>query len=217
MDFPRPDLDFFRVNYDATNWGLLKQYLVEFHTLMEPVGRAMLVDDALVLARSGRLDYGVALDFVDYLRVEGQLAPWEAARRGFDHLDAQFYESEYESQYKVGWGRGEKSCVVAFRNGKKDEILEGLENVILTLHRPQTWVLQLVDRVFMEAGFLPGPRDQHSDRLTRETSASWACDLGHKHCTQYGRTDFPLWLADPNRWRVNMAPESRQQTVLLHT
>ena len=118
-----PIIDFFRVNYDATNWGLLKKYLVEFHTLMEPVGRAMLVDDALVLARSGRLEYSVALDFLDYLRVEDQLAPWEGARRGFDHLDAQFYESEYESVYKVGQGKGEKSREVLFRdisiNGKK--------------------------------------------------------------------------------------------------
>ena len=61
-------------------------------------------------------------------------------------------------------------------------------------------MLQLVDRVFMEAGFVPESRDQHSDRLTRETSASWACDLGHKSCSHYARRDFPQWLTDPNRW-----------------
>lgn len=68
---------------------------------MESVARAMLVDDALALARSDRLDYTFALELVDYLRLDSDLAPWEAARSGFDYLDAQFLESRHEAVYKV--------------------------------------------------------------------------------------------------------------------
>lgn len=104
------------MNYDATNWGLLKQYMDEYHTVMETVCRAMLVDDALALSRSGRLDYGVALNFLDYLRRETHLAPWEAARQGFDFLDAQLLESEYESLYKVRGHSWDTSCASSYYN-----------------------------------------------------------------------------------------------------
>ncbi|XP_052128964.1 aminopeptidase N [Frankliniella occidentalis] len=93
--------EFFRVNYDIRNWKMLGDYMLEYHQLVETVARAMLVDDALALSRSGRLDYPVALKFLDYLRLDVDLAPWEAARRGFDYLDAQLLGSRHEAVYKT--------------------------------------------------------------------------------------------------------------------
>ncbi|KAJ1530371.1 hypothetical protein ONE63_005280 [Megalurothrips usitatus] len=93
--------DFFRVNYDVHNWMLLRRYMDEYHTLVNTEARAALVDDALALARTGRLDYAVALEVVDFLRVDYDLAPWEAARAGFDYLDAQLLGSRHEAVYKT--------------------------------------------------------------------------------------------------------------------
>lgn len=64
---------------------------------------------------------------------------------------------------------------------------------------PQTWLLQILDKVFWEAGFFPEDRKQHTEQLTRETSSAWACDVGHEWCTKYGNKDFPKWLNDSNR------------------
>lgn len=54
------------------NWLLLARFMAEpgQHTVLEVPTRVMLLDDALTLARTGRLDYATALEYADYLRTE---------------------------------------------------------------------------------------------------------------------------------------------------
>ncbi|KAF4529828.1 hypothetical protein B566_EDAN018105 [Ephemera danica] len=73
---------FYRVNYDQKNWQLLSESFLN----LTSVSRAMLLDDALNLARGGRLDYVTALDVTELLPNETEFAPWSAALNGFSYL-----------------------------------------------------------------------------------------------------------------------------------
>lgn len=74
---------FYRVNYDHTNWRLL---ISSFQQLPD-VTRAQLLDDALNLALSGRLEYTIALDLTVQLITDVEYLPWSAALTALEHLD----------------------------------------------------------------------------------------------------------------------------------
>ncbi|XP_021919195.1 aminopeptidase N-like isoform X1 [Zootermopsis nevadensis] len=74
---------FYRVNYDHTNWRLL---ISSFQHLPD-VTKAQLLDDALNLALSGRLEYSIALDLTSQLITDVEYLPWSAAFTALEHLD----------------------------------------------------------------------------------------------------------------------------------
>ncbi|KAF4517640.1 hypothetical protein B566_EDAN002872 [Ephemera danica] len=73
---------FYRVNYDQKNWQLLSESFLN----LTSTSRAMLLDDALNLARGGRLDYDTAFGVTELLPNETNFAPWSAALNGFSFL-----------------------------------------------------------------------------------------------------------------------------------
>ena len=46
---------FYRVNYDANNWGLIRQQLMTDHEVVVPNNRAQVLDDSLNIARAGKI------------------------------------------------------------------------------------------------------------------------------------------------------------------
>lgn len=97
---------FFRVNYDTENWLLLAAYLTERGNprTLGVATRVMLLDDALALARTGRLDHSTALTLANYLRAEmTEPEPFAAAREAFGtHLEPFLLNSKLHDVYKVG-------------------------------------------------------------------------------------------------------------------
>ena len=53
---------YYRVNYDVNNWKMIAKQLRMDHNTIHVINRAQVIDDALDLARAGRLSYDVALD-----------------------------------------------------------------------------------------------------------------------------------------------------------
>ncbi|CAH0778351.1 unnamed protein product [Bemisia tabaci] len=92
----------YRVNYDPENWRLLIDYLQnpKTYTLIAPINRAQLVNDAMNLARSGLLDYSIALNVTTYLEHELDYSPWKAAFSSFDFLDIMLAKSGHYYEYK---------------------------------------------------------------------------------------------------------------------
>ncbi|XP_046980763.1 aminopeptidase N-like [Schistocerca americana] len=86
---------FYRVNYDETNWRLVLAALSDAGSVetLSAVSRAQLLDDALSLARAGRLPYATALDLTTYLRHETDYLPWKAAFNAFSYLDGALIRS----------------------------------------------------------------------------------------------------------------------------
>lgn len=86
---------FYRVNYGKENWDKLVR---QFHTdrkVLSAVDRSGLLDDALNLARSGLLDYEVALNLTSYLTKEREYVPWMSALDNMGYFATQF--STYDS------------------------------------------------------------------------------------------------------------------------
>lgn len=46
---------YYRVNYDQQNWDLITDQLLKDHTAISPINRAQIINDAMNLARAGKL------------------------------------------------------------------------------------------------------------------------------------------------------------------
>ncbi|XP_052753551.1 aminopeptidase N [Galleria mellonella] len=93
---------FYRINYDAYNWQMLVKVLndpLRFEDI-HPINRAQIVDDAMNLALSGRLDYRTALDITSYLIHERSYVPWKAGLVALGYIDTMLSKGAYYLEYK---------------------------------------------------------------------------------------------------------------------
>ncbi|GLG93464.1 Aminopeptidase N [Gryllus bimaculatus] len=80
---------YYRVNYDEASWERLGAALdggPEALARVAPLDRAAVVDNALALARAGRLPYKRAFALLRFLRHDTAFEPWAAARAALAHL-----------------------------------------------------------------------------------------------------------------------------------
>ncbi|KAJ8727740.1 hypothetical protein PYW07_001859 [Mythimna separata] len=79
---------YYRVNYDNDLWELIIGALEdpEAREEIHPLNRATLIDDALNIARAGRLDYDIAFRVVLSMEHETEYAPWKAFVRNMEFL-----------------------------------------------------------------------------------------------------------------------------------
>jgi len=89
------------VNYDNDNWNLIIKELHESLDNIPPLNRAQLLDDALNLARAGKLPYSVALDLTMYLEHDKDYIPWAAALNALSFLDRRFTNTEGYNNFQV--------------------------------------------------------------------------------------------------------------------
>ncbi|GBP46445.1 Aminopeptidase N [Eumeta japonica] len=120
---------FYRVNYDEKNWKLLIGVLEDPSRFeqIHPINRAQIVDDAMNLALTGRLDYWIALNVTSYLVHERSYVPWKAGLVALGYIDTMLSKGAYYLEYKsyvlrlvqqavseLGWsGRADESVVRA--------------------------------------------------------------------------------------------------------
>ena len=109
----------FIVNYPIDDWKRWSEKLndekSEVRRQLSALDRSELINDAFYLARSGRLDYELALNLSQYLRYEDSLIPWTTAQTMFSYVknliqsDAQIAMNYYiqdivGQQYRtLGW------------------------------------------------------------------------------------------------------------------
>jgi hypothetical protein len=65
------------------------------------VNRAQLLDDALNLARTGKLEYRLALRVTEYLQHDHDYIPWAAALNAFSFLDRRLTNDRGHEDFKV--------------------------------------------------------------------------------------------------------------------
>lgn len=93
---------YYRVNYDNANWQLIaKQLNSSSFKDIATINRGQLVDDALNLARAGRLDYATALSVTSYLAQETEYVPWKAALTAMSYLDNMLIKSPGYDRFRV--------------------------------------------------------------------------------------------------------------------
>jgi hypothetical protein len=76
------------------------------------LNRALLLDDALDLARVGLLPYQVALNVTSYLRQETHYLPWKAALRNLDYIARMLRLTDGLAGYKVSYSRYSRHVIV---------------------------------------------------------------------------------------------------------
>lgn len=85
------EVGYYRVNYDQLSWSRIIAALQssEFENIHE-LNRAQIIDDLLNLARSGYVEYSLALDATLYLGQELNHLPWRAFFNGLTFLNRRF-------------------------------------------------------------------------------------------------------------------------------
>ena len=91
---------FYRVNYDPRNWKLIEEALKSNHKSIHRTNRAQILNDALSLAKAGRLDYATALGLTKYLQKEEDYIPWQAVLSSLDYLDLMLGRTGVYGDYK---------------------------------------------------------------------------------------------------------------------
>lgn len=94
---------YYRVNYDEENWKMLIDYLLDPSKFKNigALNRAQLLDDALNLARAGRIDYPLVLNLTRYLEHEKDYVPWQAGFVALAYLDNMFIKTGNYDKFKV--------------------------------------------------------------------------------------------------------------------
>ncbi|KDR22501.1 Aminopeptidase N [Zootermopsis nevadensis] len=99
--FNNQETGYYRVNYDPESWKLIIQGLHRDHNVIHPVNRAQLLDDALNLARAGKLEYSLALEVTHYLGLDQDYIPWAAALNAFSFLDRRLTSDDGHQYFKI--------------------------------------------------------------------------------------------------------------------
>ncbi|GFY39305.1 aminopeptidase Ey [Trichonephila inaurata madagascariensis] len=92
---------YYRANYDADNWNLILEQLLENHTKIHVINRAQILNDILNLARSDEVDYALALNMTKYLFFETEYLPWQAAFTAFKYLDIMLAKTPGHDEFKA--------------------------------------------------------------------------------------------------------------------
>ena len=119
---------YYRVNYDEENWKALTNILMLDATdKISPINRAQLIDDVLHMARTNRVNYTLAFELVQYLSIEEDFLPWEAALKSlsyvYDRLDSDEETKELVQSFIVSI-LGQRYDKLGFETGDKDEHLD---------------------------------------------------------------------------------------------
>ncbi|CAC5387004.1 ANPEP [Mytilus coruscus] len=77
---------YYRVNYPEENWYNLINQLKTDHTVIPPINRAQIINDAWHLAKSGDLTTEIATQVLDYLPDEDDYVPLKAAMSELNYL-----------------------------------------------------------------------------------------------------------------------------------
>ncbi|XP_011643084.1 aminopeptidase N isoform X2 [Pogonomyrmex barbatus] len=93
---------YYRVNYDRANWQMIiKQLNKQNFKDISTINRAQLIDDALNLARAGKLDYTIAFDVTSYLAHEIEYLPWKAAFNAMDYLNDMLIKTQGYDKFRL--------------------------------------------------------------------------------------------------------------------
>nr|KAG5686655.1 hypothetical protein BaRGS_013442 [Batillaria attramentaria] len=95
------EVGYYRVNYDDDNWHRLSQQLTSDHTVIDPVNRAQIINDAWNLAGGGYLNQSIALSVVEYLDKEEDYVPWTAASAELGYVKTMLATTELLGAFKT--------------------------------------------------------------------------------------------------------------------
>ena len=95
------NVDYYRVLYDVTNYGLIRDQLLIDHTKISANNRGQMLDDTFNLALANLVPYAQAMDITLYLRNEREYVPWNAVLDELNYIDTMLYNLPEFTNWKV--------------------------------------------------------------------------------------------------------------------
>ncbi|CAN7984092.1 unnamed protein product [Ixodes hexagonus] len=92
---------YYRVNYDARNWNLIIMELNTYHTNIDVLNRARIIDDLFDFADMGIVPYGTALHASEYLRREKETIPWLTILKKWQYIEAMISVGSILEKWKL--------------------------------------------------------------------------------------------------------------------
>ncbi|XP_077561991.1 aminopeptidase N-like [Haemaphysalis longicornis] len=92
---------YYRVNYDTRNWNLVTMELNTYHTNIDTLNRARILDDLFELADLSIVPYGTALHASEYLRREKDTLPWRTVLKRWEYLEAMLGSGSALEKWKL--------------------------------------------------------------------------------------------------------------------
>lgn len=175
---------YYRVNYDTATWKNLTEALkASNYSGIHVVNRAQIVDDSLNLARSGLLDYDLALRNLQYMEQETHYLPWAAFFMNFEYVRWRFTAEQTDVYAVIG------DTVVAWTNRS------------LILIPFQKYVLRLINNAYDFLGFYGRESDTRLDIHNRANILKFACKFGHERCIESALKEFDKFFRQPHNYR----------------
>lgn len=176
---------YYRVNYDTKNWELIANYLQDSqnYSKIAPTSRAQIVDDALTLARAGRLDYRIALNLTRYLTNESEYVPWRSALGALSFIDSMMISGPEYYLFKVS--ATQRVLIVLMTTNSfcvKNYVFSIIKNIYENVTRSSD-------------------ADDSLLAYKRIDITQFACRLGYEDCVDRSLTKFAEWMnsSDPDQ------------------
>ena len=128
----------FIVNYPTEDWKKWSQQLNDssskLRQQLSPMDRSELINDAFFLARSGRLDYELALNLTQYLRYEDSLIPWTTTQTMFSYIKNLIYsDADIALNYYINDIIGQQYRTLGWDDTVGDAQMRRLRTVIIDM------------------------------------------------------------------------------------
>lgn len=150
--------------------------------IIHEVNRASLIDDLLILAQAGQLDYKTTLSATQYLINETNYIPWRAAFNGLAYLNGQLKDrGEIFQLYKV--------CNFFFFCNL---FCSGIFHFVFRYYF-QTHILTILMPIFQKLGFNETATDSHYDKILRRYVVNWVCNFDMESCVSSSLKQFDAW------------------------
>lgn len=181
--------DYYRVAYDAVNYGLLANKLVKSHNVISIRNRAQILDDAFNLALANVIPYKHALDLSVYLEHEREYVPWRAALTELDYIDIMLRRVVQFSDWKVRYIYSNYCNLLAVPT-------------LLFVHfsSPQSYMTRLVTPYYNHVGFEELDVNAHIRIYSRADALNWACRLEVPDCIKEVKTRYSELMIRPNMY-----------------
>ncbi|XP_025084007.1 aminopeptidase N-like [Pomacea canaliculata] len=91
---------YFRVNYEDEMWMKIIEQLSNDPSVIHPINRAQIINDAWSLAKKGDLNMSIALQTINFLRNDDDYVPWRAITSELTYLDLMLSTTELYGKFQ---------------------------------------------------------------------------------------------------------------------
>lgn len=124
---------YYRVNYDERNWRSLINQLISDHTVIDPLNRIQIINDAFSFVRSGELNLNIALKILEYMGKERSYVPMRKLMNEVQYMNKMMKNQPVYGKFRAFMRDGFKQLVTeyGFIDDGSDYIASHMRGLVL--------------------------------------------------------------------------------------